>query len=193
MYTGQEELIAKLDAFIRKFYKDRLIRGVLYSVGLLVGFFLVAALLEYVGRFGTTARTLLFWTTLIAGLVVVGRFIVLPLVKLFRLGPVISHEEAARIVGAHFTEVKDKLLNTLQLRDMAMARPEQRELLDAAIAQRSKELGPIAFVNAIDLRRNTRYLRYALPPLAILSRLTFSSNWPRIRSGKSRRRLRKSP
>ena len=61
MHTDYEHLIAKLDAFIRKYYKDRLIRGVLYSVALLVLFFLAAALLEHVGHFGTTARTVLFW------------------------------------------------------------------------------------------------------------------------------------
>ncbi|MCB9164687.1 MAG: DUF4175 domain-containing protein [Flavobacteriales bacterium] len=163
-----QDLIVKLDAFVRKYYKDRVIRGLLYSVGLLVAFYLAAALLEYVGHFGTAARTLLFWGTVLAATLVVLRFIAIPLLKLFRLGPVISHEEAARIIGTHFAEVKDKLLNTLQLRHMADATPEQRALITAAITQRSRELGPVAFVNAIDLRRNTRYLRYALPPLAVL-------------------------
>lgn len=143
MHTEHDLLISKLDAFIRKFYKDRLIRGVLYSVGLLVAFFLVAALLEFFGRFGTTARTALFWGTLTAAALVVSRFIAIPLFKLFHLGSVITHEEAARIIGTHFGEVKDKLLNTLQLRDMAAARSQQRELIEAAIAQRSRELGPV--------------------------------------------------
>ena len=163
-----QDLITKLDSFVRKYYKDRAIRGLLYSVGLLVAFFLSATLLEYFGRFGIAARTILFWGTLLAAAVVIARFIAIPLLKLFRLGSVIRHEEAARIIGTHFGEVKDKLLNTLQLRDMAHAAPDQRALIEAAIAQRSRELGPIPFVNAIDLRRNTRHLRYALPPLALL-------------------------
>lgn len=167
MHTDYEHLIAKLDGFIRKYYKDRLIRGALYSAGLLVGVFLLAALLENLGHFGTGIRTALFWSVVTSMLFILGRFIVLPLVKLFRLGPVISHEQAARIVGTHFAEVRDKLLNTLQLREMALGAP-QRELIEAAIAQRSRELGPVPFANAIDLRHNTRYLRYALPPLLLL-------------------------
>ena len=182
---AQQDLIAKLDAFIRKYYKDRVIRGLLYSVGLIVAFFLIAALLEYFGRFGTGTRTALFWSTLAAAAVVMGRFIVVPLLKLFRLGDVISHEEAARIVGTHFTDVKDKLLNTLQLRGMALATPGQRDLIDAAIAQRNRELGPIPFVNAIDLRRNTRYLRYAIPPVAILVVLLFAA--PSLITGPTKR------
>ncbi|HQW39594.1 MAG: DUF4175 domain-containing protein [Flavobacteriales bacterium] len=185
MHTDKDHLISKLDAFIRKFYKDRLIRGVLYSVGLLVAFFLIAALMEYVGHFGTGARTALFWGTVVAGLFVVGRFIALPLVKLFNLGEVISHKEAARIVGTHFSEVKDKLLNTLQLREMASAQPDQRELIEAAIAQRSRELSPVPFANAIDLSKNRKYLRYALPPLLLLVVLLFAA--PSLITGPTKR------
>jgi hypothetical protein len=71
--------------------------------------------------------------------------------------------------------VRDKLLNTLQLREMADSGTAQRALVEAAIAQRSRELGPVPFTNAIDLRRNTRYLRYALPPLAVLVLLLFAA------------------
>ena len=44
MRSDYDLLIQKLDAFIRKFYKDRVIRGALYSVALLVLFFLGIAL-----------------------------------------------------------------------------------------------------------------------------------------------------
>jgi hypothetical protein len=185
MRSDYDLLIGKLDAFIRKFYKDRLIRGVLYSVGLLVVFFLLVALLEAVGHFGTGARTALFWGTLLAALAVIVRFIAIPVVKLMRLGEVISHAEAARIIGTHFGEVKDKLLNTLQLREMATSQYEQRELIEAAIAQRSRELGPVPFANAIDLRRNSRYLRYALPPLLVLLVLLFAA--PSLITGPTKR------
>ncbi len=168
MHSDYDLLIAKLDGFIRKYYKDRLIRGSLYAVGLLVAVFLGASLMEYVARFGSLARTLLFWTGMAAIGFIVARFILLPAIKLFRLGPVISHEEAARIVGNHFGDVRDKLLNTLQLRHQAPRDPQQAALILAAIAQRSRELSPVPFSNAIDLRRNRRYLRYALPPIGLL-------------------------
>ncbi|HNA31525.1 MAG TPA: hypothetical protein PL106_00265 [Flavobacteriales bacterium] len=168
-------LIEKLDAFIRKYYKDRLIRGALYSVGLLVLFFLGASLSEYFGRFGTTARTVLFWGFLLVAAGVLARFIILPLVKLFHLGKVISHDEAAAIVGQHFGEVKDKLLNTLQLREQANSNFVNRELIEASIAQRSRELSPVPFAAAIDLGKNRKYLRYALPPLAVLLVLLFAA------------------
>ncbi len=179
------DLIVKLDAFIRKYYKDRVIRGLLYSIGLVVAFFLTAAALEYFGHFGSGTRTLLFWSTVAATLFVVVRFIIIPLLKLFRLGAVITHEEAALIIGTHFTEVRDKLLNTLQLRSMATSGDHGYGLVEAAIDQRSRELGPIPFLNAIDLRRNTRYLRFALPPLAILAILLLAA--PSLITGPTKR------
>lgn len=173
--SDYELLIAKLDAFTRKYYKDRLIRGLLYSVGLVVMFFLAASLLEHVGHFGSSARTVLFWSYIVIAAAVVARFIAWPLVKLFRLGPVISHNEAANIVGQHFGEVKDKLLNTLQLKEQSSGDNDRREWIEASIAQRSRELSPVPFSSAIDLRKNARYLRYALPPLAVLVILLFGA------------------
>lgn len=187
MASDYELLLTKLDGFIRKYYKDRVIRGALYSVGLLVLFFLAVSLGEYFGRFGTVARTVLFWAWATASAVVLFRFVAVPVVKLFRLGAVIGHAEAAVIVGDHFPQVKDKLLNTLQLRGQAGEDPGQRALIEASIAQRSRELSPVPFSRAIDLRRNRRYLRYALPPLGVLLILLFAA--PSLITGPTKRIL----
>jgi hypothetical protein len=49
-------------------------------------------------------------------------------------------------------------------------------------------LGPVPFANAIDLRHNTRYLRYAAPPLAILLVLLFAA--PSLITGPTQRLIR---
>jgi hypothetical protein len=187
MASDYELLIDKLDGFIRKYYKDRLIRGALYSTGILLLFFLLALLGEYFGRFGTGIRTALFWFLVVLSAVVLYRFIAAPLFRLFKLGPRLGHEEAARIVGGHFPEVRDKLLNTLQLRGQQQENPQRRSLIEASIAQRSRELSPVPFSAAIDLRLNRRYLRYALPPLGVLLVLLFAA--PSLITGPTKRLL----
>ena len=82
MRSDHDLLISKLDAFTRKYYKDQLLRGALYSVGLLILAYLVAAGLEYVGRFGSGVRTGLFYGYLLAAAAVLVRFIAIPLFKL---------------------------------------------------------------------------------------------------------------
>ena len=156
----------ELDAFIHKYYKNLLVRGVLYAVGIVVTLFLVAVLLEHFGWLSPLGRGIIFWTGLTAVAAVVGWLVVRPLLKMAGHGKRISHADAARIIGHHFPEVSDKLLNLLQLMDGEDY--FDSDLLLAAVEQKTAELRPVPMLKAIDLRKNRRYLRYALPPLIVL-------------------------
>ncbi|MFH1120206.1 MAG: DUF4175 family protein [Bacteroidota bacterium] len=162
-------LIDKLDAFIRKYYTNQLIRGGLYSIALLGSFFLIFTQLESLGWFSVSVRTALFYSYLIGAITILVRFVVHPLLKLNKAGKRISHEMAAGIIGTHFSEVRDILLNTLQLNSIAAAQPHEKELLLASINQKAGKLNPVPFVSAIDLSKNRKYLVYALPPVLILA------------------------
>jgi hypothetical protein len=162
-------LIAKIDEFTRKYYKNLLIRGALYFTGVFVLFFLTVTLLEYFGRFNTTGRTILFYTFLAVSAVITVRLIIIPLLKLYNMGKVISHRDAAIIIGTHFTDVKDKLLNVLQLNSLAADDSSgSSSLISAGIDQKIAELKPVPFTNAINLGDNRKYLKYALPPVIAL-------------------------
>lgn len=174
--TGSNALIEKIERFISKYYKDRLLRGAIYSVALLLVAYLTVTLLEYFGQFGVGVRTALFWTFLALAIGVLVRFVVIPLFHLFRLGKTLSQEEASKLIGQHFDGVKDKLTNTLQLTAMrAEAEALERELIDASLNSRSKDLEQVQFTEAIDLSGNRRYLKYALPPLLVVVVLIFAA------------------
>ncbi len=160
-------LIEKLDQFIRKYYVNQLVRGSLYSVGVIVVCFLLFALLEYLFFFGTGVRKVLFFSFLAISGLALFQWVVLPLVHYFRLGKVISHEQAASIIGDHFSEVKDKLINILQL-NKQVEDSQSNALIIASINQKSAEIQPVPFQAAIDIKKNRKYLPYALPPLLIL-------------------------
>jgi hypothetical protein len=160
-------LIEKLDGFIRKYYLNQLLRGSLYTVGTVLGLFIVFNVLEYYFYFSTEIRTAMLWSFLLISGLAFYRWIALPLLHYFRLGKIISHEQAAQIIGAHFSEVKDKLLNILQLKQQANS-AIYTELINASIEQKSEEIKPVPFKAAVDLSKNRRYLRYALPPLFLL-------------------------
>lgn len=169
-------LIQKLDEFIRKYYKNQLIRGGLYTIAAVFAFFLCIVLLEHFGHFGTTVRTVLFYSFLTVNVVIIYRLVVLPLVHLNRMGKLISYEEASEIIGKHFSNVSDKLLNTLQLKRIAdQGTTTSSELLYASIDQKIAELKPVPFVAAIDLKENRKYLRYAVPPALFMLVLLFAA------------------
>ena len=167
-------LIEKLDQFIRKYYVNQLIRGSLYTLALMLVLFLGLNFLEYHFYFKPGVRLGLFWSFVGVSAVALTGWVLIPLLHYFHLGKIISHEKAAYIIGNHFTDVKDKLLNVLQLRsqtDSALS----RDLILASINQKSDEIKPVPFQTAIDLSQNRRYMRYVLPPLLLLIVLLFAA------------------
>jgi hypothetical protein len=166
-------LLKKLDEFIRKFYLNQLIRGTIWlsAVGLVL--FLSVSLLEYFGNFNSSVRAILFYGSFLTFALVALKFIGLPLSRFFAIGKQISHEQAAKIIGDHFSEVEDKLLNVLQLRNEKQGL--QTELIEASIAQKIDALKPIPFTLAINLSENKAYLKYLIPPLSIIAALVLFS------------------
>ena len=159
-------IFQKLELFIKKFYTNELIKGSIFFVGLGLMYFLFTLFIEYFLWLKPMGRTLLFVLfVLVEGLLLV-RFVAFPIFKLFKLQKGINFEEASAIIGTHFTEVSDKLINFLQLTDTNSQ--EKSELLLASIEQKAKLLSPIPFSNAINFNVNKKYL-----PLVILPILFF--------------------
>ena len=162
-------LIQKLRDFKRKYYRNEILKGGLYFVAVFLLSFLVVNALEYFGRFDTTTRTVLFYAFILANGYILTRYIIFPLLSLYELRKNLSYNQAASIIGTHFTEVKDKLLNTLQLHSQAQEQNGfHKELIEASINQKIDELKPVPFVRAVDYKSNRRYLRYAAIPLVVL-------------------------
>jgi hypothetical protein len=157
-------LIEKLDAFIRRYHRNKALRGLLLSFATLVLGVLFFALLEHVGRFGVAGRTVLFYAFTFASLGMLSVWVAWPTLQWLRVSRGLSYEEAARIVGDHFPEVKDKLLNTLQLQQQVEgAAGSDVTLLAASIEQRTESLRPLPFTKAVDVGPALRALKMALP------------------------------
>jgi hypothetical protein len=165
--SNYEQLISKLDAFIRKYYVNQLIRGSLYTVATVLALFTLFNLLEYYFYFGTGVRKLLFFGFLGTTLAGFTYWVADPLVRYFKLGNTISHEDAAVIIGNHFSDVKDRLLNILQLKKLDSSEANSA-LITASIEQKTQSIRLVPFKSAIDLNQNRKYLRYALPPFLLL-------------------------
>ncbi len=91
--------------------------------------------------------------------------VIRPILGLYGLNKPLSNDEAARQIGTFFPEVGDKLLNTLQLQRITS---DQGDLLQASLNQRSQQLLINRFANAIQISRNRQFLKYAIPPLALI-------------------------
>ncbi len=163
-----EILIQKLDEFIRKYYKNRLMRGLLWAFSMLAAYYLIIIISEYLFHFSPTVRTLFFYTFLFISLFLTARLIIIPILQLIRIGKVISHVQAAKIIGEHFPEIQDKLLNTLQLIRQNEDNPGNSELLKAGIEQKTRALKVFRFTKVVDFRKNLRFVRLASIPVFII-------------------------
>ncbi len=175
MADSYKHIIEKIDKFIRKYYKNQLIKGSIYCFSLLAVFFLLATFLEHWGHFNTLARSVIFYTYLILTFITLLKYIFIPISKLLKFGKRISYEQSAEIIGDFFPEVSDKLINTLQLKKLESIGIENTELIEAGIEQKTNELKPVPFTSAIHLSKNKRYLKYALPPILVIFAILFIS------------------
>jgi hypothetical protein len=176
MHTNYTSLINKLDEFIRKYYKNQLLKGLIYSTALLLVSFITVTLLESVAHFNSTIRTILFYLFLVSSGFILVKYIVIPVLKLYRFGKIISYKEASTIIGMHFTNVQDKLLNVLQLQEQSINNHEfTNQLVAASIDQKIGELKPVAFSSAVNFSENKRYLKYALIPFLFIVVLLFAA------------------
>lgn len=171
MEETQHILLKKLDEFIRKFYKNKLVKGIIYTFTIVFLFFISSTVLAYFGNFNSASRTIIFFSFLSVAIVTIISYIVIPLFKLYKLGKFIDHETAAKIIGNHFDSVKDKLLNTLQL--IKETNRQENDLINHSINQKIMELKPIPFTHAIDISKNKKYLKYAAVPLFLFLGIFF--------------------
>jgi flagellar biosynthesis GTPase FlhF len=170
--NNYELLISRLDQFIRKYYFNQILKGALYSIGLIIGLYLIVSASEYYFYFSTIVRKLLFFGFLFTSVFVIGKWIVIPVFHLFKIGKRISHEQASLVIGKHFSNVEDRLLNVLQLKKQS-ENVRDRALIEASIDQKITAIKPVPFTNAIQYSSNKKYLKYALPPALFLILILF--------------------
>jgi hypothetical protein len=162
--STKNSIYSKLEDFIKKFYTNELIKGTLLFIGLGLLYFIFTLLVEYFLWLPTTGRSILFCLFIGVEALLLIRFIAFPIFKLVKLQKGIDYEQAAIIIGNHFSEVQDKLLNFLQLANQN----QNTELLSASIEQKAASLQPIPFSNAINFAKNKKFLPYTIAPIVLL-------------------------
>lgn len=132
----------------------------------LTGFILTVSVGEYYLYMPVWLRITLVSVFVAGATAALIAWVIIPLTKMAKLGKVISHEQAAAIVGRHFPEISDKLLNILQLKRQSDTH-SSRELIAASIDQKAAQIAVVPITGAIDFAKNKKYLPYLLPLLLI--------------------------
>lgn len=151
----------KVAAFKKKYYLNLFLKGGILTLTFVLGYFLLASLLEYNLWLGKGARFLIFASFI--GLVAfcVFQFLKAPLAWwIYRRG--LGQEDSAKLIGKYFPAIGDRLLNVLQLS------ADTSVLAQAGIFQKASSFKDVSFDAAIDFRQNTKYLKYVVIPITVI-------------------------
>jgi hypothetical protein len=163
MNQSQSKLDQQLKEFRKKYYTDKILRGVLILALLISSMLFIALLSEGLFGFSSGARK-----TIVVGLGIIfigtlGFMIAWPLAQLFNISRGISDFQIADIVKQSFPNINDKLLNLLQLRQSH----QNNQLALAAVDQKAADIAPVPISKAINLNVNRKYLYLLLIPLLL--------------------------
>ena len=140
----KEILLDRLNKFIKKYYFNQLIKGGIYVMSILLIFFLLFSVIEHLSSLAVTGRTILFWLYITLNLFVLSRLIIVPLLSLFKVGATLNYKDAAKIIGKHFPEVDDKLVNILELSELSVS---ENKLITASTMMSKNKINSLLVVN----------------------------------------------
>ncbi len=168
MSTTFDILLRKIDRFIRRYYLNQLIRGlILFGAGLFILSMVIIGL-EHFGYFNPGMRFGLFYGFIAFNAIVLVRYVFIPLFGMIKIGKRISPDHAARLLGKYYPdEISDRVTNVLQLKGFLERNPENAELIMAGIDQKARQTSVIPFHKAIPLHGNLRFVPYFIVPLVI--------------------------
>lgn len=161
----------RLTRFIKQYYLNKILRGAIILGIAFIVLLMVFAGIEFFGWFNSGTRGVLFYSFLIFNAVIFTLYVIVPLARLTGIAGGISMDYAARIIGRHFPQIEDKLLNLLQLQELGKNDDAKYtgtgDLLNAAIQQKEILLKPFPFVKAVEFKSTLSYLRFFVPAVVI--------------------------
>lgn len=166
-------LIQKLNLFIKEYYKNLIFRGCVYCIILAISVLVLFGLIEHYGFFNNTIRAVLFWSYCVFSFLISTWFIVVPGLKMLRLNKGLTHQQAAEIIGRHFSSISDKLTNILELKNI---KDGNNVLIEASINQKISEVKLNSFTRAIDWKKTMYFANFIMVPVAIILLIFLSGN-----------------
>jgi hypothetical protein len=163
MSNGAGHIEEKIRSFQKKYYLNIFIRGIILTLSILTGYFILASLLEHNLWLSQWMRLFIFITFFGIAAFCIIKFLNQPL-QWWLAKKGLNNEQSATLIGNSIPTVKDRLLNLIQL---SSASSKDSALTFASIQQKYKEFEPIAFERVIDLSQNRKYLKYLAIPVAL--------------------------
>jgi hypothetical protein len=165
------EIKNRLLSVIKKDFKRKYLVELSWFISSTALLLFSAGLLELIFRFSPLGRTLLFFSSFLLIIIAAVIFLVVPLIKeKYYSKP--DYNKAAKLTGDYFPEIKDELLNTLQIAEEDSDN-YSHSLIEAAFRKTYEKTKFIDFEKTIDLTQSKKKLQYSFIILIAFLSLIF--------------------
>ena len=156
-----QDLLKKLEAFIRKDYLQLILYGAQVCISVILLNFTFYAFLELMADFSSIIRTILFLLFILMAGVLFFYMLIKPFIRFISAIRKETYFNAAVKVGAQFPEVKDELINTMQL----VSEDEKNSfystnLIEAAFKKIFEKVKDLNFLTLVNFNRSKKILPY---------------------------------
>jgi len=178
-------LVNKLNSFKLKYYTYKVLKGLILTVLIFLTVYTFLSLIEYFGYLSGDKRKVIFFGFVIFGVLLVIQFIGVPMLKLFHILKPIDIKSSSTLIQKHFSDIKDKLINIIELADI-YEEQYSNEIVLASIDQKIKELKIFDFKEAIQFKNLRLVLLYLIISLVtvlsifIINKSVFAESTHRI-------------
>jgi hypothetical protein len=148
-----KEIISKLELLIKKEYLTLFLSGLLTTFIIVITVFTLFSLIELAANFKSIFRTILFFIFILASAGSVSFLVLMPLLKYFNVFKNRDYFYSANKIGKFFPEIKDDLLNAMQLISSDNNFLYSTSLLDAAFKNVYQRAKPIQFESVVDFSK----------------------------------------
>ena len=149
-----------IKSFTKRFYQRDLYIGLTVTLSGLATLFLLFITSEFLFRFSGNLRAVLFYSFLAILIISTVINVFVPLARAMGLISGLTTLEASKKIGEHFPEIGDRLTNIIQLEKNKI-----NELALASVEQKTNEINPFRFKDAVSFKNLTKVSKWAFIPL----------------------------
>lgn len=169
--SAYKEIINKLEQFRKKEFKVLAAYGLQIALLLGLSAFFIFSLIELFTNSSSTVRTILFAIFSLISLTSLVILFVIPLLKHFKIIGAANYNVVAKKVGEKFPEVKDELLNALQLTSLQDKQLYSSNLINAAFVRVYEKVRLINFESVIKFDKAKQLLLYVASAIVFFTLL----------------------
>lgn len=169
--SSNNKIINILEKFAKKFYLNKLIKGLFWFILFSVSLLFVLSTIENLFWLNSTFRLILLILLIISLTIFFSYYIALPVLRYFGLLREKSYKDFALLLG-NYSNTDDKILSALELFELNEL--NKNELLLNELSRRSNELSKINIKNFFNIKEYYKWIIGNISILAIFFTLSFT-------------------